>query len=254
MKQNYQLYYKQNKLLQLKGFVTLIQEKTLPKTAEKLKMSNSAILTQIKSLESQLQTQLFVKEGKYLQPTHQALKLYDKTQPLITSIENIYKDFDEKQNLDIAGDCISLINVAHIIHNSNKHNIQININELQINQSITKLKIGEIDIAFHLLSEDEINSIKKDTIIHKIPNLNKSQNKYINSNNKINNNHHTLITTQSYSVQQAMTHQQIPSRYHNNTTKDYYLLTSKHITPNKNTELFIKNVSYILTMSQNHSY
>ena len=59
-----QFYYKRNRIQQLKGFYYTVQTGSVSNAARKMGLSQSAITLQIQSLERDLKTKLFEREGK----------------------------------------------------------------------------------------------------------------------------------------------------------------------------------------------
>ena len=62
--------YKQNRLQQLRGFYHAARMKRISKAAVKMHLSQPSVSLQIKALEEELGTQLFVRRGPRIELTH----------------------------------------------------------------------------------------------------------------------------------------------------------------------------------------
>lgn len=50
----YDFYYKRNRIQQIRGFITVVQNKTFAKASEVLKIAPSSVFSQVRSLENKL--------------------------------------------------------------------------------------------------------------------------------------------------------------------------------------------------------
>jgi DNA-binding transcriptional LysR family regulator len=94
-------YYKQNRIQQIRGFITVVQEGTIAKASEVLKQSPASIVNQIQSLEEMLGMKLFKKDGRNIVLTQKGKKLYDMSLPVYKSVTSLYEEFtelDKKEN------------------------------------------------------------------------------------------------------------------------------------------------------------
>ncbi|MFC3122488.1 LysR family transcriptional regulator [Agaribacter flavus] len=79
-------------LRQLKYFKTVVEQGGVHKASERLHISQPAITTSIKKLESYLKTSLFEKQGRNLKATADGMKLYQHACKLLAHSQNIIGD------------------------------------------------------------------------------------------------------------------------------------------------------------------
>jgi DNA-binding transcriptional LysR family regulator len=79
---------------QLELFLAVIDSKSVTKAAEKLYVSPGAISMQLRSLASELHTDLFVRSGKHLVPTPSALRLAEQARIVVRQVRDIEYEFD----------------------------------------------------------------------------------------------------------------------------------------------------------------
>lgn len=86
-------YYKKSRLQQLKGFYYTYLKGSVMKASEEMGLGASAVTMQIKSLEKDLKTKLFVKTSNRLVPTAKADLLYKMAVPVIQGADSLFKTF-----------------------------------------------------------------------------------------------------------------------------------------------------------------
>lgn len=87
------LYYKQNRLKQLRAFCCAAQTGSVSKAAERLHLSQPSVTLQIQALERELSTTLFERRGPKIQLTPDGRNLYEISQPLVHGIDTLSDTF-----------------------------------------------------------------------------------------------------------------------------------------------------------------
>lgn len=154
-------YYKKNRLQQLKSFCALIENKTIQKTADKLNISISQISLQIKSLSEELKTNLFIKNGRNIKPTLQAIALYNQIHLSVNIIDNTIENFlDLKKNIQneiniIGHHYILTYIILPIINNisNDNPNIKATLKISNKKQTIEAIKTGKSYIGIYPLED-----------------------------------------------------------------------------------------------------
>ncbi|TYR80694.1 LysR family transcriptional regulator [Priestia megaterium] len=83
----------------LKTFVTVVEEKSFTKAAEKLLISQPSVSVHIKNLEKEFQTSLFLRSPKLLKITPSGEILYDRAKQMIQIYEHTKRDIYEHHHL-----------------------------------------------------------------------------------------------------------------------------------------------------------
>ncbi len=86
---NIAFYYKHNRLQQLRGFYYTVQAKSLTQAAKRMRLSQSAISLQIKSLEEDLKCNLMTRSRKGIELTVHGKALFGIIAPIIERLENL---------------------------------------------------------------------------------------------------------------------------------------------------------------------
>jgi DNA-binding transcriptional LysR family regulator len=87
------LYYKQNRLKQLRAFCCAAQTGSVSKAAERLHLSQPSVTLQIQALERELGVTLFERRGPKIQLTPDGRNLYEISQPLVHGIDTLSETF-----------------------------------------------------------------------------------------------------------------------------------------------------------------
>lgn len=87
------LYYKQNRLKQLRAFCCAAQTGSVSKAAERLYLSQPSVSLQIQALERELKVTLFERRGPRIQLTPDGRNLYELAQPLVHGIDALPETF-----------------------------------------------------------------------------------------------------------------------------------------------------------------
>ncbi|HID49825.1 MAG TPA: LysR family transcriptional regulator [Chromatiales bacterium] len=88
------MYYKQNRLKQLRAFCQTARLGTVTKAAEKLYASQPTISLQIQALEREMNTKLFERRGPNLKLTVEGEILFDLAQPLVQGVDHLQETFE----------------------------------------------------------------------------------------------------------------------------------------------------------------
>ncbi|MFC1659337.1 LysR substrate-binding domain-containing protein [Pseudomonadota bacterium] len=88
-----QFYYKKSRLQQLKGFCYTYQEKSVTKASERMGLGVATVTIQIKSLEEDLNTELFKRVKNKLIPTEKGDMFYKMALPIIQSTDGLFRKF-----------------------------------------------------------------------------------------------------------------------------------------------------------------
>jgi DNA-binding transcriptional LysR family regulator len=88
------LYYKQNRLKQLRAFCCAAQTGSVSKAAERLYLSQPSVSLQIQALERELNVTLFERRGPKIQLTPDGRRLYELSQPLVHGMDTLSETFE----------------------------------------------------------------------------------------------------------------------------------------------------------------
>src|SRR5690242_9322210 len=78
---------------QIQVFLSVMQYSSVTRAAEKLYLSPGAVSLQLHNLAAELRTELFIRAGRRIIPTEQAVRLADHARQLIAKIREIEQDF-----------------------------------------------------------------------------------------------------------------------------------------------------------------
>ena len=88
-----QLYYKNNRLKQLRAFYQVVRCGSISKAAEKLFLSQPSVSLQIQALERELEVMLFERRGPHLKLTPEGEVLFQLSEPLVDGIDKLQESF-----------------------------------------------------------------------------------------------------------------------------------------------------------------
>jgi len=113
----YEIYYKQNRMQQLKAFIMVVKYDTMHKAAEVMGVGVSSVLKQVRSLEKHLGVDLFCKNGRYVMLTAEGKTFYEVAVPVYNATDDIFNIFHKHNtkvtnNLRIASNHVG---VSYII-------------------------------------------------------------------------------------------------------------------------------------------
>lgn len=98
------LYYKQNRLKQLRAFCCTAQTGSISKAAERLHLSQPSVTLQIQALERELGVTLLERRGPRIQLTPDGRNFYEISQPLVHGIDTLSETFAASSGKVSTGD------------------------------------------------------------------------------------------------------------------------------------------------------
>lgn len=104
MTQRSPLYYKQNRLKQLRAFCYAAQAGSISKAAETLFLSQPSVSLQIQALERELNATLFERRGPNIKLTPEGRILLEMARPMVQAIDNLPDTFSAQCGNLQAGD------------------------------------------------------------------------------------------------------------------------------------------------------
>lgn len=87
------LYYKNNRLKQLRAFYQVVRCGSISKAADKLFLSQPSVSLQVQALERELGVTLFERRGPHLKLTPEGEVLYQLSEPLVDGIDKLQETF-----------------------------------------------------------------------------------------------------------------------------------------------------------------
>jgi DNA-binding transcriptional LysR family regulator len=87
------LYYKNNRLKQLRAFYQVVRCGSISKAADKLFLSQPSVSLQIQALERELSVTLFERRGPHLKLTPEGEVLFQLSEPLVDGIDKLQESF-----------------------------------------------------------------------------------------------------------------------------------------------------------------
>jgi DNA-binding transcriptional LysR family regulator len=153
---SYRLYYKQNRLKQLRAFCFAAQSGSISKAAEQMFLSQPSISLLVKALEKDLDVTLFERKGPKIQLTDEGRILLDLALPLVEGLESLPEAFDERSNNKIsgklniaAGESTILYILPDIIKRfkQNYPHIQVQLSNVTGRDGLAMLRAGKVDFA-----------------------------------------------------------------------------------------------------------
>lgn len=98
------VYYKQNRLKQLRAFCHAARTGSISEAAEKVFLSQPTVSLQIQALERELETVLFERRGPKITLTPEGKILFKLSQPLVEGMDKLHETFAAKQELLESGE------------------------------------------------------------------------------------------------------------------------------------------------------
>ena len=162
-----QIYYKRNRLQQLRGFYYAVRTGSISKAAAEMNLTQAAVTLQIQSLERDLGIELFIRNKQKIELTKNGKKLYTQSIHYVQGIDDLFESFtgfldDTKlNNINLAANhaCISYILPNYIKKFKDEHpNVKFQIRNLSKKECISRLLSNEIDMFIYPLDLDGIPS------------------------------------------------------------------------------------------------
>ena len=133
------IYYKQNRLKQLRAFCHASRTGSISEAAEQLFLSQPTVTLQIQALERELDIVLFERRGPKIQLTPEGKLLYELSNSLVDGVDKLHETFAanlgrlESGNLNIAaGESTILYILPDFIEQFNKKYPQIHLKLLNV--------------------------------------------------------------------------------------------------------------------------
>lgn len=157
-----QFYYKNNRIQQLKGFYATAQFKSVSKAAENLLLTPASISLQIKTLERDLETKLFIRKRKEMVLTEDGEMLYRLSAPCLQSIDGMFEKFlfhkknrlEKKIHIALHHIAISYLLPKYLkIFKDKYRDVKVIIHNISAGAALKRLRRDEIDIMLYPTSE-----------------------------------------------------------------------------------------------------
>jgi LysR family cys regulon transcriptional activator len=97
------LYYKQNRLKQLRAFCHAAQSRSMSRAAERMHLSQPSVSLLIQSLEKELGCTLFQRRGPRIQLSSEGRALLELALPLVEGLETLPQALHERCNNQVTG-------------------------------------------------------------------------------------------------------------------------------------------------------
>ena len=153
-----------NRFIQIRAFITMVQEGTLVKAAEKLDCHYTGLLSHIKNLEEMLGVELFKKQGRKFEITKDGEDFYKMALPEYVNIETLYEKFtdermEQEKSFRIGGHIMALHvfmpQLLKLIDNQEQYVFEIK--PLNKSETIKSLLEKDIDFGFFPFDERDIH-------------------------------------------------------------------------------------------------
>ncbi|HNF90352.1 MAG TPA: LysR family transcriptional regulator, partial [Thiobacillaceae bacterium] len=150
------LYYKNNRLKQLRAFYQVVRCGSISKAADKLFLSQPSVSLQIQALERELNVVLFERRGPHLKLTPEGEVLFQLSEPLVDGIDKLQESFAahfgklESGELKIgAGESTILYILPEPVRRfvSAYPKVQLKMNNVTGRDGLKMLRSDEIDFA-----------------------------------------------------------------------------------------------------------
>jgi DNA-binding transcriptional LysR family regulator len=156
------LYYKQNRLKQLRAFCRAARLGSISTAAESLCLSQPAVSLQIQALEREFDTTLFERRGPQIKLTPEGEALYKLADPLVDGIDKLHETFAacfgqlESGELNIAAGESTILYILpeplRLFAQAHPH-IRIKLHNVTGRDGLAMLRRDEVDFAVGSLLE-----------------------------------------------------------------------------------------------------
>ena len=162
------LYYKKNRLKQLRAFCNTARTGSVSLAAEALFLSQPSVSLQIQALERELGITLFERRGPQIKMTPEGTILYELAHPLVEGIDNIHETFAarygklESGTLDIAaGESTILYILGEPVRRfiAEYPGIDVKLHNVTGRDGMAMMRADQVDLAIGSMLElpDDIN-------------------------------------------------------------------------------------------------
>lgn len=165
MKLSKQIYYKRNRIQQLRGFCYTMQTGSMSKSASKMGLSQSSITLQIQSLERDLDMKLFTRDRTKIKPTKEGEMLYSYCISYVQQMDSLFENFVEyvkNQPNEIVDIATNHVGISYILpryikkFKTSNPSVKFKIRNLSKSECINRLLNGEIDMFIYPMRKEEI--------------------------------------------------------------------------------------------------
>lgn len=148
------VYYKHNRLKQLRAFCFAAQSSSISKAAERLFLSQPSVSLQIQALERELGITLFERRGPRIQLTPDGQTLYDLALPLVEGIDSLPERFSSRNEsinsgrLDIAaGESSTFYILPNLLKEfmAQYPGVRVKLHHVTANAMLSTLRSDEVD-------------------------------------------------------------------------------------------------------------
>ncbi len=151
-----------------KIFAIVAEEKNITRASEKLNISQPAVTKHIQNLEDSLQVKLFIRSNKGIELTGEGKEIYDEIKDSIETLNNIYYKYGKYIQINLGSHSTILnklfsnqISNYYSIYNNKENDINISITNDSINNMISDLEEGKLDVVIskktELYNKDKID-------------------------------------------------------------------------------------------------
>lgn len=164
---------------QLEIFITLVKNESFSMTAEELGISQPTVSLNIKQLEEELDTALFIRSTRELKLTDDGAKLFGEAENLISRRNRVLDTFGEKNKRKLSIG-VSTISASYILpkalkkYNENLPEIKVDIKETNSLETIKKVSDYDVDLGIVGMKKENENCefvpIFKDEFVFICPN------------------------------------------------------------------------------------
>lgn len=156
MATNQQIYYKQNRLKQLRAFCHAAQTGSISEAAERVFLSQPTVSLQVQALEREFKTVLFERRGPKIRLTPEGEILYRLAQPLVEGMDKLHETFAaysgrlESGELNIAAGESTILYILPepVKRFSGKHpGINVKLHNVTGRDGLAMLRADEVDFA-----------------------------------------------------------------------------------------------------------
>ncbi|RDH81957.1 MAG: LysR family transcriptional regulator [endosymbiont of Escarpia spicata] len=157
-----QVYYKQNRLKQLRAFCHAAQTGSISEAAERIYLSQPTVSLQIQALEREFDTVLFERRGPKIKLTSEGAILYKLAQPLVEGMDKLLETFSaacgklESGELNIAaGESTILYILPEPLRRFSERypGIRLKLHNVTGRDGMTMLRADEADFAIGSMLE-----------------------------------------------------------------------------------------------------
>lgn len=159
------IFYKNNRFHQIKGFCLVVQEGNVSKAANKMGLTQGAISLQIKALERDLGVELFTRVKNRISLSKEGEIFYESAIKYIQGVEELFNNFSKTITLNevnIINIGASYASICYILPKFLKKfeienpKVDFKVRNLLRSDAFTRLKDGKVDMLFYAMQDDDV--------------------------------------------------------------------------------------------------